>query len=374
MKQNGLIESGTINVFAGLFDLISRSHHTVSQVRRARYSSTRLSVGRVDVLVVVILVIGIVVTVATVLIVNNMINQSEDHVKAVRKTKVGYSEAVHWSKDITEYERAIQADLRHRPKKMVLDYTQFDLSEKCLEWIGQMSWLKKLTIEQSNVKDEWLKHLEPLELSTLDLFATRITDAGTKHIGKIKSLTAVNLGATGVTDAGIDALLDLQKLRTLRLDATLVTDDGVGRLAKVKSLLDLNLSDTGIKGLCFEPLSASHSIRILDISGTNISTKGLENLRKMSSVVALVLARCEIDDEDLKLVARLNQISELQLDRNPISDAGLRRLGTMKNLATLTLRDCPLITDGGVASLKKSLPHCTIDRTTRFRPMIEIFK
>ncbi|MBX9692012.1 MAG: hypothetical protein K2Z81_06485 [Cyanobacteria bacterium] len=345
-----------------------RANDAVSTTR-SEPSPVRLRAGRVDPLVVVIILVAVFIAIATSSVLVNMVNQSEDHVKKVRKTKVTYSETVNWGKrDLSEYDRVILEDLKSVPRKTNLNYTQFDFSDKSLEMIGRMSWLKQLSIEHSNVSDDWLKHLERSKLESLDLYGTKITDAGLEHLGKIRTLKSLNIGATAITDKGIDSLLEMQELRRLRLDATLVTDSGASRLAKLKQMTWLCLWDTKIKGYCFKALAANHALCLLNISGVDINKECLESLGKIKSLKSLVLIRCEIDDTDLKLIANYKHLKRLELDRNPVSDSGVQKLAVLKNLSALTLRDCHRITDGGVAALRKAMPNCSIDNSSRFKP------
>ena len=63
----------------------------------------------------------------------------------------------------------------------------------------------------------------------MDLFATRVTDAGLVHLkGLHKLKTLILWGA--ITDAGLENLKELKQLESLGLAGTNVTREGVKRL------------------------------------------------------------------------------------------------------------------------------------------------
>jgi Leucine Rich repeat len=67
-----------------------------------------------------------------------------------------------------------------------------------------------------------------------------------RHMKKLKSLRAVTLGFTKVTDAGLVHLADLTELEELGLAQTGVTDAGLSRLKAMKKLKRLDLAGTKV--------------------------------------------------------------------------------------------------------------------------------
>ena len=85
----------------------------------------------------------------------------------------------------------------------------------------------------TKVTDAGLKELKDLkQLTSLDLTWTWGTAAVLKELKDLKQLTSLDLSGTGVTDAGLKELKDLKQLTTLYLGGTKVTDDGVADLQK----------------------------------------------------------------------------------------------------------------------------------------------
>jgi len=70
------------------------------------------------------------------------------------------------------------------------------------------------------------------KVTRLDLYDTKITDAGLKEVAKLQKLTHLFLYDTKITDAGLKDVAKLQNLTVLRLYNTKVTRAGVAELKK----------------------------------------------------------------------------------------------------------------------------------------------
>jgi hypothetical protein len=66
----------------------------------------------------------------------------------------------------------------------------------------------------------------------LDLGATQVSDAGLENLKGLTQLQSLDLGGTRVTDAGLNDLKRLTQLKNLFLWRTTVTNEGVKRLQK----------------------------------------------------------------------------------------------------------------------------------------------
>ncbi len=91
---------------------------------------------------------------------------------------------------------------------------------------------------------------------TLDLAATKITDASIVPLSSAKNLRAVRLSQTAVTDAAIDTLVKLPSLESVNLYGTKVTDGGVKKLAALPNLKKLYLWQTSVSPEAIKELQA----------------------------------------------------------------------------------------------------------------------
>ncbi len=83
-------------------------------------------------------------------------------------------------------------------------------------------------------------------LQWLDLGETGVTDAGMVHLASMRELRRLQLDRTAVTDSGLPALAPLMKLESLNLFGTDVTDTGVGALRVLPRLRRLHLWQTQV--------------------------------------------------------------------------------------------------------------------------------
>jgi hypothetical protein len=84
---------------------------------------------------------------------------------------------------------------------------------------------------QKGITDDGLEHLIDLrELDWLRLDNTQITDATLEYISGLRHLRYVSVNGTHVTDAGLEHLKGAAQLQELSLVGTQVTDAGVQRL------------------------------------------------------------------------------------------------------------------------------------------------
>jgi Leucine Rich repeat len=118
--------------------------------------------------------------------------------------------------------------------------------------------------------DAGLKQLKGLlQLTTLNLSGTAVTDAGLKHLSGLTQLQGLNLYGTKVTDAGLKELAGLKRLQTLELSYTQVTDAGVKELARLKSLQWLTLFGTKVTDAGLKELAGLRQLRVTRPDGEN---------------------------------------------------------------------------------------------------------
>ncbi len=101
---------------------------------------------------------------------------------------------------------------------------------------------------RGNLDDAGFKKLEPVvsQLVTVDLSATKVTDAAVAQLGGASKLRLVRLAETGITDAAIETLLKLPTLESINLYGTKVTDAGVSKLSAMPNLKRLYLWKTAV--------------------------------------------------------------------------------------------------------------------------------
>jgi uncharacterized protein (TIGR02996 family) len=184
-----------------------------------------------------------------------------------------------------------------------------------------------------------------------------ITGAGLKHLAQLQDLRALHLTETGVTS--IQALAGLTQLRVLHLRSQhQLRDEGMQGLENLKNLEELYLAGAQITDATLQRLAGLSRLRVLDLSflGDRISNEGLAALRGLTELQELRLNDNEnITDKGVAHLAGLTRLVNLSLRSTGISDSGLAHLHGMQELDLLLL-DGSQVTVVGAERLVESLP------------------
>jgi hypothetical protein len=107
----------------------------------------------------------------------------------------------------------------------------------------------KVEFNRAALTDEKLEeavgHMKKLKsLRAVTLGFTKVTDAGLVHLAGLPELEELGLAQTAVTDAGLPHLKGLKKLKRLDLAGTKVTDKGAADLKAALPDLDITRGPT----------------------------------------------------------------------------------------------------------------------------------
>jgi hypothetical protein len=129
--------------------------------------------------------------------------------------------------------------------------------------------------------DDELKGMVDLPFGfALSLAESAVSDAGLKHLKRLKNLTALYLNGVKVTDSGLKDLSELKNLTYLGLELTHVTDAGIKELKELKNLQCLNLARTKVTDLGLSELKDLKNLVRLNIAGTKVTDTGERELKK----------------------------------------------------------------------------------------------
>jgi internalin A len=262
--------------------------------------------------------------------------------------------------------------------------------------IGGFSELEVLKLDGRNVTDRGFAHLANLkELSLLEMPGVRITDlapvadlvqldllvlapakatparsvpdpggpSSLEPFRRLTQLTQLIMGPTRIEDRDLAVVAGLPKLNNLQIGARGITEAGLARLAESRSLTCIGLADTSIADM--RPLSPRlHAISTLWMENSHLTDAGIEPLSRGIRLTDLKIAGSRMTDAGLDHLASLTSLWRLRLDRSAITDAGLTRLKALKTLETLSLNETEL-TDSSVKTLAgfQSLNSLNLDRT-----------
>jgi hypothetical protein len=89
-----------------------------------------------------------------------------------------------------------------------------------------------LSLAKTAINDDGMKHLQGMNLQSLDLSATKITDSGLATLGEFDfpRLKEIALEHTGITDTGLMHLANFKNLEWVSTAGTKVTKEGIRHL------------------------------------------------------------------------------------------------------------------------------------------------
>jgi CheY-like chemotaxis protein len=211
--------------------------------------------------------------------------------------------------------------------------------------------VRVLNLSMTEVTDAGLEALRDLNhLESLTLSFLKITDLGLGHLATLSSLTHLDLSVSAITGAGLESLRSLLHLRSLDLSATRIRDASLASLGGLVALEQLDLHMTGIGDAGLAHLSGLRQLRQLDIFSTAVTDLGMGQLAALTQLRILNVGGTSITDAGLVPMQKLEKLSKLQLNDLPITDAGLKSLSCLKGMSDLSLANTS-ITDAGLVHL-----------------------
>jgi hypothetical protein len=157
--------------------------------------------------------------------------------------------------------------------------------------------LREVQMPFGSGTDEKLRALTELKLPSLEcvvvIDSPGVTDHGVASLGKVKSLTAVGLRGTSMTDAGIETLRSLPKLKSVSLDGSInISIQGLLSLAKLETLEELSFPAGNIQQAeLLELIRATPRVKHLQISEPNEERLDLPALRNAAKAKGMTLLK-----------------------------------------------------------------------------------
>ena len=145
-------------------------------------------------------------------------------------------------------------------------------------------------------------------------------------------------GPNPITDACLEQIAKLPRLRVLNLEGSEVSDDGLKLLKGLRGLRKLNLWQTRITDTGLRELQGLTKLRELNLQETRIADAGLRELQTLSELQELNVERTGITDRGLKYLGRIARLDELDLGCTNVTDTGLETLAQFRGLRSLRSR------------------------------------
>ncbi|MEZ6125231.1 MAG: hypothetical protein R3C49_18950 [Planctomycetaceae bacterium] len=155
------------------------------------------------------------------------------------------------------------------------------ITDEALRSLKNLSTLKRLSLEETSVTEAGLSvvgNFRQLENLT---FSCPVTDAGLSELRNLKQLQGLRFSGPGATDTGLRLICDtFENLTHLTTDELALTDAGIEPLSQLKKLRLLGLIRAPVSDDCIDRLSQLSTLTHLLIPGTQITSGGTGTLRK----------------------------------------------------------------------------------------------
>ncbi|MCK4602464.1 MAG: hypothetical protein KAU28_08355, partial [Phycisphaerae bacterium] len=193
-------------------------------------------------------------------------------------------------------------------------------------------------------------------LRSVQLWASRVTDADVAHLRDLRGLQYLGLRACyEITDAALAHLKDMKELQYLQLYMTKVTDAGLKELKGLRELRWIDLLWTKATPMGLRELKDLPHLRTVLMSGEGLTDKGLLVLKELPRIQVIACYAGPQGSNDP------NGLEHLELWQTKVTDLGLLALKDRKSLRQVVIRQCPWITDSGVKALRKARPDLKIE-------------
>jgi beta-lactamase regulating signal transducer with metallopeptidase domain/Leucine-rich repeat (LRR) protein len=231
---------------------------------------------------------------------------------------------------------------------VILQIWESQVTEAGLKELANLQSVRVLTLSGSAFGDVWVKEAAKIEHLTSLHLSNGVSDAGMQAIGQMQNLKKLAFFQGQISDAGWEELARLRNLSELHLPIDLkLTDTNLKQLARLENLTTLSLQSSTITDDGLKEIAGLGKLTCLDLSHTSISDAGLKHVVGFDKLEDLRLHSTKVTDAGLKELARLTNLKRLYLGHTRISDEGLSELVGLKNLTALDLIST-LMTDRGL--------------------------
>jgi len=160
--------------------------------------------------------------------------------------------------------------------------------------MSSIAWLSWSYLTGSDAECEFIGKLR--SLSRLQLHAHDLSEVGLARLKGLTELEVCGIYSEKIDDAGLAHLGVFQHLQNLGLPGVHITGDGLAHLGALgDSLLQLSLANRPkLRGSALAHLTQLTRLRLLDLSDTPVADDAVPHLRRMTSLRILVLARTKI--------------------------------------------------------------------------------
>jgi serine/threonine protein kinase len=187
------------------------------------------------------------------------------------------------------------------------------------------------------------------------------SDQHLSYIGRLTSLTNLVIDQSRVTDHCIDDINKLTDLKGLRIGQTQLHGSKVANLEILPKLHEF--AATGIHDIdaALKKLAKSPNITYLKLDDCQLTNSDMQVIGTMPNLEDLIISdNTELTDDCLRSISRLKKLKHLEIDDTSISPACIVTLTKLTLLRKLTVNGNKWNTEERT-KLKQALPLCAVD-------------
>jgi hypothetical protein len=240
-------------------------------------------------------------------------------------------------------------------------FAQNELKADQIDALGACDRLRDLMMVSSVMTDPGLAKLaDDHLLERLYCWQPRITDAGVKHLARLRRLKKLELlRAPDLTDASLKHLAGLSDLEEINLAGARITGSGFVDLAGLRQLTALVVPNAALDDAGLANLGRLTQLRQLYVGGGAYTDAGLASLSNLTGLTELGIGSEACTDAGLAQLVRLANLRKLQITGPRITDAWLDRIAAMKSLRQVLI-DGGQVSDEAIERLHRALPEAQI--------------
>lgn len=249
--------------------------------------------------------------------------------------------------------RADMVHLRSMPYVERVVASLPDVNDESLKNLLGLKRLKVLDLGGSGISDAGVAILKGISsLEDITLQRTSISDTALEHLKELPNLKRIRCAQTSVMDSGLEHLKDMPNLELLDFqDCNLVTDAGLAHLKGLKKLKNLRVWGPGITNTSLEHIASITSLKALSLADTSINDEGLSHISSLTNLQDLTLFRCLVTDAGMPALGKLSNLRRLNLRGTKVADDGMEHLKGLEKLTRLDLSES-MVGNGGLEHLK----------------------
>jgi hypothetical protein len=221
----------------------------------------------------------------------------------------------------------------------VLHIKEAELSEEGLAALSNVPSLMGLELHDVSMSANAWDQLCDFDLVWLSVGSDHEIFTGVcPSLGQFTRMLNLRMSGKGVSDATVARIAGLRSLCALTLERTAITDASLSAIGQLSQLAYVNLSSTRVSGESIEQLSGLCSLREVVLDGTSLNAAGVRVLSSLALIEAVSLNDTPITDNEVRQIATMASLRFVSFVGTKTTEDSIRSLSG--NSTLLTAVDC----------------------------------